>query len=95
MQLNEKSGELIIAGTEKAADSTGNNGTPFFKSLALSSGKELWTAGYSDKTYELLSSFIPCTDYGFIATFTAIDENGEYAPPLCTARLSATGKTEK
>lgn len=33
MQLNEKSGELIIAGTEKAADSTGNNGTPFSKVL--------------------------------------------------------------
>ena len=95
MQLNEKSGELIIAGTEKAADSTGNNGKPFFKSLALSSGKELWTAGYSDKTYELLSSFIPCTDYGFIAQFTAVNENGEYSPPLCTARLSATGKTGK
>ena len=95
MQLNEKSGELIIAGTEKAADSTGNNGTPFFKSLALSSGKDLWTAGYSDKTYELLSSFIPCTDYGFIAQFTAVNENGEYTPPLCTARLSATGKTGK
>ena len=95
MQLNEKSGELIIAGTEKAADSIGNNGTPFFKSLALSSGKELWTAGYSDKTYELLSSFIPCTDYGFIAQFTAVNEDGEYTPPLCTARLSATGKTEK
>lgn len=95
MLLNEKSGELIIAGTEKAADNFGNGGTPFFKSIALSSGKELWTAGYSDKTYELLSSFIPCTDYGFIATFTAIDENGEYAPPLCTARLSATGKMGK
>jgi len=95
MQLNEKSGELIIAGTEKAADNFGNGGMPFFKSLALASGKELWTAGYSDKTYELLSSFIPCTDYGFIATFTAIDENGEYAPPLCTARLSATGKMGK
>ena len=95
MQLNEKSGELIIAGTEKAADSTGNNGKPFFKSLALSSGKELWTAGYSDKTYELLSSFIPCTDYGFIAQFTAVNENGEYTPPLYTARLSATGKTGK
>ena len=95
MMLNEKSGELIIAGTEKAADSTGNNGTPFFKSLALSSGKDLWTAGYSDKTYELLSSFIPCTDYGFIAQFTAVNENGEYSPPLCTARLSATGKTGK
>jgi len=95
MQLNEKSGELIIAGTEKATDNFGNGGTPFFKSIALSSGKELWTAGYSDKTYELLSSFIPCTDYGFIATFTAIDENGEYAPPLCTARLSATGKMGK
>lgn len=95
MQLNEKSGELIIAGTEKAADSTGNNGTPFFKSLALSSGKELWTAGYSDKTYELLSSFIPCTDYGFIAHFTSVNEGGEYSPPVCTARLSATGKMGK
>ena len=95
MLLNEKSGELIIAGTEKAADSAGNGGTPFFKSLALASGKELWTAGYSDKTYELLSSFIPCTDYGFIAQFTAINEDGEYSPPLCTARLSATGKMGK
>ena len=95
MQLNEKSGELIIAGTEKAADSTGNNGKPFFKSLALSSGKELWTAGYSDKTYELLSSFIPCPDYGFIAQFTAVNDDGEYSPPLCTARLSATGKMGK
>ena len=95
MQLNEKSGELIIAGTEKAADNFGNGGTPFFKSIVISSGKELWTAAYPDKTYELLSSFIPCTDYGFIATFTAIDENGEYAPPLCTARLSATGNMGK
>ena len=95
MQLNEKSGELIIAGTEKAADNFGNGGMPFFKSLALASGKELWTAGYSDKTYELLSSFIPCTDYGFIAQFTAVNEDGEYSPPLCTARLSATGKMGK
>ena len=95
MQLNEKSGELIIAGTEKAADNFGNGGMPFFKSLALASGKELWTAGYSDKTYELLSSFIPCTDYGFIAQFTAVNESGEYSPPLCTARLSATGKMGK
>ena len=95
MLLNEKSGELIIAGTEKAADSAGNGGTPFFKSLALASGKELWTAGYSDKTYELLSSFIPCTDYGFIAQFTSVNEDGEYSSPICTVRLSATGKTEK
>ena len=95
MQLNEKSGELIIAGTEKATDNFGNGGTPFFKSIALSSGKELWTAGYSDKTYELLSSFIPCTDYGFIAHFTSVNEGGEYALPLCTARLSATGKMGK
>lgn len=95
MQLNEKSGELIIAGTEKAADNFGNGGMPFFKSLALASGKELWTAGYSDKTYELLSSFIPCTDYGFIAHFTSVNEGGEYSPPVCTARLSATGKMGK
>ena len=95
MQLDEKSGELIIAGTEKAADSAGNGGTPFLKSLALSSGNILWEAAYQDKTYELLSSFIPCTDYGFIAQFTAVNENGEYTPPLCTARLSATGKTGK
>ena len=95
MLLNEKSGELIIAGTEKAADSAGNGGTPFFKSLALASGKELWTAGYSDKTYELLSFFIPCTDYGFIAQFTSVNEDGEYSSPICTVRLSATGKTEK
>ena len=93
--LNEKSGELIIAGTEKATDNFGNGGTPFFKSIALSSGKELWTAGYSDKTYELLSSFIPCTGYGFIAHFTSVNEGGEYSPPVCTARLSATGKMEK
>ncbi|MGP1490848.1 MAG: hypothetical protein ACTTI6_07280 [Treponema sp.] len=95
MLLNEKSGELIIAGTEKAADNFGNGGVPFFKSLAISSGKELWTAGYSDKTYELLSSFIPCTDYGFIAQFTAVNEDGEYSPPLCIVRLSATGKMGK
>ena len=95
MQLNEKSGELIIAGTEKAADNFGNGGMPFFKSLALASGKELWTAGYSDKTYELLSSFTPCPDYGFIAQFTAVNDDGEYSPPLCTARLSATGKMGK
>ena len=95
MQLNEKSGELIIAGTEKAADNFGNGGMPFFKSLALASSKELWTAGYSDKTYALLSSFTPCTDYGFIAQFTAVSEDGEYSPPLCTARLSATGKMGK
>ena len=95
MQLNEKSGELLIAGTEKAADNAGNGGTPFFKSLALSSGKELWTAAYPDKRYELLSSFIPCADYGFIAQFTAVNEDGEYSPPLCTARLSATGKIAK
>ncbi len=93
--LNEKSGELIIAGTEKAADNTGNGGTPFFRSLALSSGKELWTAAYPDKAYELLSSFIPCTDYGFIAHFTSVNEGGEYSPPVCTARLSATGKMGK
>ena len=93
--LNEKSGELIIAGTEKATDNFGNGGTPFFKSIALSSGKELWTAGYPDKTYELLSSFIPCTDYGFIAQFTSVNEDGEYSSPICTVRLSATGKTEK
>ena len=95
MQLNEKSGELLIAGTEKAADSAGNGGMPFFKSLALSSGNVLWEASYRDKRYELLSSFIPCADYGFIAQFTAVNEDGEYAPPLCTARLSATGKIAK
>ena len=95
MQLNEKSGELIIAGTEKAADNAGNGGTPFFKSIALSSGNVLWEASYRDKRYELLSSFIPCADYGFIAQFTAVNEDGEYSPPLCTARLSATGKIAK
>ena len=95
MQLNEKSGELLIAGTEKAADSAGNGGMPFFKSLALSSGNVLWEASYRDKRYELLSSFIPCADYGFIAQFTAVNEDGEYSPPLCTARLSATGKIAK
>ena len=95
MQLNAQSGELILAGTEKAADNFGNGGMPFFKSLALASGKELWTAGYPDKTYELLSSFLPCTDYGFIAHFTSVNEGGEYSPPVCTARLSATGKMGK
>ena len=95
MQLDEKSGELIIAGTEKAADSAGNGGTPFLKSLALASGNVLWEAAYQDKRYELLSSFIPCFDYGFIGSFTAVNDDGEYSPPLCTARLSATGKMGK
>ena len=93
--LNEKNGELIIAGTEKAIDSAGNGGLPFLKSLALATGKELWTAVYKNTSYELLSSFIPCTDYGFIAYFTSVNEDGEYAPPLCTSRLNASGKMGK
>lgn len=93
--LNEKNGELIIAGTEKAIDSAGNGGLPFLKSLALATGKELWTAVYKNTSYELLSSFIPCSDYGFIAYFTSVNEDGEYAPPLCTSRLNASGKMGK
>ncbi|MGP1594579.1 MAG: hypothetical protein ACTTH8_04960 [Treponema sp.] len=93
VNLNEKSNELIISGTVNAADSFGNGGTPFMKSFDTGSGKELWKTIHQNKKYELLSSFVPCADYGFIAAYSAISEDGNYTAPTCVLRLNAVGKS--
>lgn len=92
MHVNQKSHELIISGTLKASDAFGNSGVPFIKSFDIGTGKELWKTVYQNKQYELLSSFVPCARYGFIATFTNVSEDGEYAAPVGVLRLNAVGK---
>lgn len=92
MHVNQKSHELIISGTLKASDAFGNSGVPFIKSFDIGTGKELWKTVYKNKQYELLSSFVPCARYGFIATFTNVSEDGEYAAPVGVLRLNAVGK---
>ena len=92
MHINEKSHELIISGTLKASDAVGNSGKPFIKSFDISTGKELWKTVYQNKQYELLSSFVTCARYGFIATFTNVSEDGEYTTPVGVLRLNAVGK---
>ena len=92
MHVNQKSHELIISGTLKASDAFGNSGVPFIKSFDIGTGKELWKTVYQNKQYELLSSFVPCARYGFIATFTNVSEDGEYTTPVGVLRLNAVGK---
>lgn len=92
MHINEKSHELVISGTLKASDAFGNSGKPFIKSFDIGTGKELWKTVYQNKQYELLSSFVTCARYGFIATFTNVSEDGEYTTPVGVLRLNAVGK---
>lgn len=92
LTVNEKTNELIIGGTERAADSFGNSGMPFLKSFDTVSSKELWTRLYTGQNYELLLSFTACTDYGFIAVFGNVNEDGEYDSPFCIQRTNAVGK---
>jgi len=93
LHLNEAAYELIIGGVCKGKESSGLGGVPFFASFDTKTGKELWRREYKGIKQQILRSFVPCLDYGFIASFSSFmeeDDNIFYGASLL-ARMSATG----
>ena len=93
LHLNEESKELIATGTCRAKDSSGIAGIPFILSIDLTSGKEVWRHEHKGMKYQLLRSFIPCLDYGFVASFSSILPSGEDYGSSTILRLTSVGKT--
>ena len=94
LYLNEESKELIASGVCKAKESSGVDGIPFISSLDIKTGKELWRREYRGMKYHLLRSFTPCTDYGFVASFSSVIQESEvisYGASILT-RMNATGE---
>lgn len=94
LYLNEESKELIASGVCKAKESSGVDGIPFISSLDIKTGKELWRREYRGMKYHLLRSFTPCTDYGFVASFSSVTQEGEFVSygASILSRMNATGK---
>ena len=93
LHLNEESKELIATGTCQAKESSGIAGIPFILSIDLASGKEVWRHEHKGVKYQLLRSFIPCLDYGFVASFSSILPSGEDYGSSTILRLTSVGKT--
>lgn len=93
LHLNEETQELIMSGVCKAKESSGMGGSPFISSLDIKTGKEVWRQDYRGMKYQLLRSFVPCLDYGFIASFSSILPSGEDYGSSGVLRLTSVGKT--
>jgi len=93
LHLNEETQELIMSGVCKAKESSGMGGSPFISSLDIKTGKEVWRQDYRGMKYQLLRSFVPCLDYGFIASFSSILPSGEDYGSSILLRLTSSGKT--
>ena len=93
LHLNEETQELIMSGVCKAKESSGMGGSPFISSLDIRTGKEVWRQDYRGMKYQLLRSFVPCLDYGFIASFSSILPSGEDYGSSGVLRLTSVGKT--
>ncbi|MGP1440191.1 MAG: hypothetical protein ACTTJ3_05570 [Treponema sp.] len=93
LHLNEESKELVASGVCKAKESSGVDGIPFISSLDIKTGKEVWRQDYKGMKYQLLRSFVPCLDYGFIASFSSILPSGEDYGSSSVLRLTSVGKT--
>ena len=93
LHLNEESKELIASGVCEAKENSGLQGIPFISSIDLTSGKEVWRHEYKEIKYQLLRSFAPCLDYGFVASFSSILPSGNDYESSTILRLTATGKS--
>jgi len=96
MYLDEMSKALVAGGVCKAKESSGLGGVPFIASFDLASGSELWRLEYKNIGKQLLRSFVPCVDYGFVASFSSAIQEGEfvfYGASILT-RMNATGEVK-
>ena len=94
MALDEMSKTLVASGVCKAKESYGIGGMPFIASFDLANGKELWRCEYKDMKKNILRSFVPCVDYGFIGSFSSVTQEGEFVSygASILSRMNATGK---
>ena len=94
MTLDEESRTLTVGGVCKAKKSSGLVGIPFIASFDIISGKELIYREYKSSKKQIVRSFVPALDYGFIACFSSvIQDDGEFESygQSMWSRMSATG----
>ena len=96
MYLDEASKTLVAGGVCKAKESSGVGGVPFIASFDVASGKELWRREYKNMKQNLLRSFVPCVDYGFIGSFFSVTQEGEFVSygASVVTRMNATGEVK-
>ena len=96
MTLDEASKTLVAGGVCKAKESSGVGGVPFIASFDVASGKELWRREYKNMKQNLLRSFVPCVDYGFIGSFFSVTQEGEFVSygASVVTRMNATGEVK-
>jgi len=94
MTLDEDSKTLTVGGVCKAKKSSGLAGIPFIASFDIISGNELIYREYKSSKKQIVRSFVPALDYGFIACFSSvIQDDGEFESygQSMWGRMSATG----
>lgn len=92
--VDEDFNEIVICGTLNATDSSGNDGTPFVRSLYRNDYSVAWKKLYTEECFsglEVVREFVPCDDYGFVVNLCAVDEEGRFCEPTQLVRTNATG----
>lgn len=94
MTLDEESRTLTVGGVCKAKKSSGFAGIPFIASFDIISGKELIYREYKSSKKQLVRSFVPALDYGFLASFSSVIQHDEFETygKSMWCRMSATGE---
>jgi len=97
MTLDETNKTLTVGGVCRAKESSGVGGLPFIASFDMASGKRLIYREYKDAKKQLLRSFVPALDYGFIASFSTVVQDGEFAyyGDSLLARMTLTGEIKE
>jgi hypothetical protein len=92
--LDTENGQLVLAGTMGAKDSSGSAGTPFIEGISASTGELLWREPLIDSRFRetaLVTGIEKAPLYGFVLALSGL-KDGYFSPPFVLARLNARGK---
>ncbi|MCL2805464.1 MAG: hypothetical protein FWD26_05955 [Treponema sp.] len=96
--LDSENGRIILAGTMRARETHGRNGTPFIDAINIADGSLIWREELTDSSLRggniaqasLVTAITNAPDYGFAITLSGVSD--WYDRPFIIARLNSQGK---
>ncbi|MDR2500313.1 MAG: hypothetical protein LBD37_04425 [Treponema sp.] len=94
--LDEAGQRLVLAGTLRAADPSGQGGIPFTLGLDAESGGLLWREELASPALNgaaVVTAIGPAPDYGYVLALAGVGD-GNFARPFGIARINSRGKLD-
>jgi hypothetical protein len=85
---------LVLAGTLRAADPSGQGGVPFTLGLDAETGKLLWREELASPALNgaaVVTAIAPAPDYGYVLALAGVGDDN-FTPPFGIARINSRGK---